>query len=82
MELETWPMRTESQVLEQISCTKPLRFNSPTQKIETEDTLMTRIKLRDYYPFYSVDLFVDIPDEVEATLTEAEPITARHLPTS
>ena len=33
---------------------------------------MKTINLRDYYPFYSVDLFVDIPDEVAAALAEAE----------
>lgn len=33
---------------------------------------MTRINLRDYYPFYAFDLFVDIPDEVAAALAEAE----------
>ena len=31
---------------------------------------MARINLRDYYPFYTVDLFVDIPDEVAAALAE------------
>ena len=29
---------------------------------------MAKINLRDYYPFYSVDVFIDIPDEVAAVL--------------
>ena len=33
---------------------------------------MKKINLRDYYPFYAFDLFVDIPDEVAAALAEAE----------
>lgn len=40
---------------------------------------MTRINLRDYYPFYSVDLFVDIPDEVAAALAEAERLERNYL---
>ncbi len=33
---------------------------------------MAQINLRDYYPFYEVDILVDIPDEVAAVLMEAE----------
>jgi RNA polymerase sigma-70 factor (ECF subfamily) len=33
---------------------------------------MTKINLRDYYPFYSSDIYIDIPDEVAAVLTEEE----------
>lgn len=33
---------------------------------------MAKINLRDFYPFYNTDLFIEIPDEVEATLLEAE----------
>ncbi len=33
---------------------------------------MAKINLRDFYPFYSVDVFVDVPDEVAAVLLEAE----------
>ena len=33
---------------------------------------MAKINLRDYYPFYKTDFFVDVPDEVEAALMEAE----------
>lgn len=40
---------------------------------------MTRINLRDYYPFYSVDLFVDIPDEVAAALAEAERLERNYI---
>ena len=29
---------------------------------------MTRINLRDYYPFYTSDCFTDVPDEVAALL--------------
>lgn len=40
---------------------------------------MTRINLRDYYPFYNVDLFVDIPDEVAAALAEAERLERNYI---
>ncbi|MEA4966316.1 MAG: sigma factor-like helix-turn-helix DNA-binding protein [Oscillospiraceae bacterium] len=33
---------------------------------------MPKINLRDYYPHYNSDLFIDIPDEVAAVLLEAE----------
>jgi DNA-directed RNA polymerase specialized sigma subunit, sigma24 homolog len=33
---------------------------------------MTKINLRDYYPFYSVDIFVNVPDEVAITLLESK----------
>ena len=33
---------------------------------------MQSINLRDYYPFYSIDIFVDVPDEVAAALLEAK----------
>lgn len=29
---------------------------------------MTKINLRDYYPFYTSDCFIDVPDEVAALL--------------
>ncbi|MEL7610208.1 MAG: sigma factor-like helix-turn-helix DNA-binding protein [Bacillota bacterium] len=29
---------------------------------------MTRINLRDYYPFYVADCFIDVPDEIAALL--------------
>ena len=40
---------------------------------------MKRINLRDYYPFYNVDLFVDIPDEVAAALAEAERLERNYI---
>lgn len=40
---------------------------------------MKRINLRDYYPFYSVDLFVDIPEEVAAALAEAERLERNYI---
>ena len=33
---------------------------------------MTTINLRDYYPFFPNDLFIDVSDEVAAALAEAE----------
>ena len=41
-------------------------------KIEMEERPMAKINLRDFYPFYNTDLFIEIPDEVEAALLEAE----------
>ena len=33
---------------------------------------MAKINLRDYYPFYNADIFVDVPDAVAVVLIEAE----------
>ena len=33
---------------------------------------MAKINLRDFYPFYNTDLFIEISDEVNAALLEAE----------
>lgn len=33
---------------------------------------MKTINLRNYYPFYNADIFIDIPDEVADVLLEAE----------
>lgn len=40
--------------------------NLPTT--EMEDIIMTKINLRDFYPFYHNDLFVEVPDEVATAL--------------
>ena len=37
-----------------------------------EERFMAKINLRDFYPFYNSDFFVEIPDEVETALLEAE----------
>ena len=33
---------------------------------------MKKINLREHYPFYSEDVFIDVPDEIADTLFEAE----------
>ena len=40
---------------------------------------MVKINLRDYYPFYKADLFVDVPDEVEAAFLEAERLEQNYI---
>ncbi len=40
---------------------------------------MAKINLRDYYPFYKTDFFVDVPDEVEAALLEAERLERNYI---
>lgn len=40
---------------------------------------MAKINLRDYYPFYKADFFVDVPDEVEAALLEAERLEQNYI---
>jgi len=40
---------------------------------------MAKINLRDYYPFYNTDLFIDIPDEVAAVLAEAERLERNYI---
>lgn len=39
---------------------------------------MQRINLRDYYPFYKSDVFMDVPDEVAAVLLEANRLDAAY----
>lgn len=52
--------------------TAPLRFDLPTQKIETEESYMAKINLRDYYPFYQYDCDVDVSQEVADALLELD----------
>lgn len=40
------------------------------EKSRLEDYLMKEINLRDYYPFYTKDKIVEVPDEVAALLRE------------
>lgn len=40
---------------------------------------MAKINLRDFYPFYNTDLFIDIPDEVNAALMEAERLERNYI---
>ena len=40
---------------------------------------MAKINLRDYYPFYNADLFIDIPDEVAAVLVETERLERNYI---
>lgn len=40
---------------------------------------MAKINLRDYYPFYKTDFFVDVSDEVEIALLEAERLERNHI---
>lgn len=40
---------------------------------------MAKINLRDYYPFYNTDLFIDIPDEVAVALAEAERLERNYI---
>lgn len=40
---------------------------------------MAKINLRDYYPFYHSDFFVEIPDEVETALLEAERLEKNYI---
>lgn len=40
---------------------------------------MAKINLRDFYPFYNSDFFVEIPDEVEMALLEAERLEKNYI---
>lgn len=40
---------------------------------------MAKINMRDYYPFYHSDLFVEIPDEVAAAMDEAERLERNYI---
>ncbi len=33
---------------------------------------MAKINLRDYYPFYNSDIYIEIPDDIAAVLQEAD----------
>lgn len=40
---------------------------------------MAKINLRDFYPFYHSDLFIEIPDEIETALLEAERLEKNYI---
>ena len=40
---------------------------------------MTIINLRDFYPFYKTDCIIEVPDEVAASLMEAERLERNYL---
>lgn len=40
---------------------------------------MAKINLRDFYQFYNTDLFIEIPDEVEAALLESERLERNYI---
>lgn len=40
---------------------------------------MAKINLRDYYPFYNSDFFVEIPDEIKDALLEAERLEKNYI---
>lgn len=40
---------------------------------------MAKINLRDFYPFYNTDFFIEIPDEVEAALLEADRLERNYI---
>ena len=40
---------------------------------------MAKINLRDYYPFYNSDFFVEIPDEIKDALLEAERLENNYI---
>lgn len=40
---------------------------------------MAKINLRDFYPFYHSDFFIEIPDEVETALLEAERLEKNYI---
>jgi len=48
----------------------PFNFGLIEFNIEIGGLFMQRINLRDYYPYYIKDVFVDVPDEVAALLHE------------
>ena len=40
---------------------------------------MAKINLRDYYPFYNSDFFVEISDEIKDALLEAERLEKNYI---
>lgn len=40
---------------------------------------MAKVNLRDFYPFYITDFFVEVPDGVEAALLEAERLERNYI---
>ena len=40
---------------------------------------MSKINLREFYPFYHNDLFVEVPAEVEEALAEAERLERNYI---
>lgn len=51
----------------------PSTFVSVTRSPKTEtEVAMTTINLRDYYPFYTSDCFIEVSEEIAAMLREAD----------
>lgn len=51
----------------------PSTFVSVTRSPKTEtEVTMTTINLRDYYPFYTSDCFIEVSEEIAAMLREAD----------
>ena len=50
----------------------PLHFGSLVHQNRNGGITMKKINLRDLYPFYHNDLFVEVSDEVAAAMAEAE----------
>lgn len=44
-----------------------------------EEHSMAKINLRDFYPFYNSDFFVEIPDEIKDVLLEAERLEQNYI---
>ncbi|MBE6035861.1 MAG: sigma-70 family RNA polymerase sigma factor [Clostridiales bacterium] len=40
---------------------------------------MAKINLRDFYPFYNTDIFVELPDKVQDALLEAERLEKNYI---
>jgi RNA polymerase sigma-70 factor (ECF subfamily) len=49
-----------------------LRFDFANKKIETEEIYVTKINLREYYPFQQYDYVIEVPDEIAEVMNESE----------
>lgn len=55
------------------------RFCLTTKKSKLEELPMKEINLRDYYPFYTQDMIVEVPDEVADLLREYKLAEAAYI---
>ena len=62
--------RKETKTLSLSQPTLWFRFLPSTQTSKLEEITMKKINLRDYYPYYTQDMIVEVPDEVALLLRE------------
>ena len=61
-----------------LSISASLRLDLPPTKICTEENIMTTINLKDYYPWYLTNEYIEVTDEVAEALMASKRAEAAH----